>query len=266
MERYSPVIKVMLDSVRKSSRGLVRDFGEIENLQVSRKGPKDFVSSADLRAEKIIIRELQKARPGYSILSEETGLIKGDDKEYRWIIDPLDGTMNFLHGFSFFCSTIALEKTLPNGKTEIIAAVTEAPILRETFWAEKGAGAWLETAEIINSTRLRVGARTKMSDSLLIIGSYSNDIKAGSQLTTSVAAMRCVGSTALALAYTAAGRFDSFVHEGCCPWDIAAGILLMKEATGHVSDSKGKQKMFENKSIVATNCDLHPLVLKKMSK
>jgi myo-inositol-1(or 4)-monophosphatase len=266
MKQYSPIINVMLMAARKSSRGLVRDFGEIENLQVSRKGPKDFVSEADFRAEKILIRELQKAHPDYAILSEESGLIEGSNPEYRWIIDPLDGTTNFLHGFAYFCTTIALERKLANGKREIIAAVTESPILKETFWAEKGQGSWLESAELGGAMRLRVGARSRISDALFGVGSLSTDIKYAGGIASEVAATRCMGSTALALAYVAAGRLDCFVHNGSFPWDIAAGVLLINEAGGSVSDLQGQNKMFETKSIMASNSDLNPLLLKKISE
>lgn len=264
MHTYPPVIKIMLDASRKAARGLVRDFGEVENLQVSKKGAKDFVTSADLRAESVIIRELQKARPGYSILSEEAGYIKGDDEEYCWIIDPLDGTNNFIHAYGFFCINIALEKTLYNGKKEIVAALTEAPILKEIFWAEKGSGAWLETAEVSGAARLRVSARTKTSESLLAIGSFNSDIKNNPAFLNNFMATRCTGSTALALAYTAAGKFDCFIHNGAKPWDIASGVLLINEAKGAVSDISGRQKMFEDNSIFAANSDLHPQVLKKI--
>jgi myo-inositol-1(or 4)-monophosphatase len=263
-EQYSPNIRVMLDAVRKASRGLIRDFGELENLQVSKKGPKDFVSSADLRAEETLIRELKKARPDYSILSEESGYIKGETEEYCWIIDPLDGTTNFLHSYSFFCTTIALQKTQYNGKKEIIAAVTAAPILKEIFWAEKGFGVWLESSEQTGSFKLRVSARDKINESLLAIGSYIRD--SHDELTASVAATRCTGSTALALAYTAAGRFDSFIQNDCYAWDMAAGILFINEAKGAVSDFGGKQDMFASSSIIASNADLHPLILKKIAK
>ncbi|MCE3232942.1 MAG: extragenic suppressor protein SuhB [Rickettsiaceae bacterium] len=266
MKQHSPIITIMLEAVRKSSRGLVRDFGEVENLQVSRKGPGDFVSAADFRSEKILIRELQKAYSEYSILSEESGLIEGTDNEYRWIMDPLDGTTNFLHGLSYFCTTIALEKKYPNGRREIIAAVTESPILQETFWAEKGKGAWLESGHVNGSMRLRVGARTKISEALLAIGSFSTDIKSVSKVSGEAVATRCLGSTALALAYVAAGRLDCFVHSGGYPWDIAAGVLLMTEAGGYVSDFRGTNKMFETRTIVASNSDLNPLLIKKISE
>jgi myo-inositol-1(or 4)-monophosphatase len=265
MKQYSPIINVMLGAVRKSSRGLARDFGEVENLQVSRKGPKDFVSAADIKAESVIIRELQKAHPDYSILSEESGLIEGSNPEYRFIIDPLDGTTNFLHGFAFFCTTIALEKKYPNGKREIIAAVTESPMLKETFWAEKGKGAWLESADLSGSVRLRVGARTKISESLFCIGSLAGDLKYTNAIASDAVATRCLGSTALVLAYVAAGRIDCFVNTGSYPWDFAAGILLISEAGGTVTDFSGQNKIFETKSIVASNGDLNPLLLKKIS-
>lgn len=265
MQQYSPYIKVMLDATRKASRGLARDFGEVENLQVSKKGPKDFVSSADMKAEKTIIYELQKARPEYSILSEEAGAMKGTDADHCWITDPLDGTMNFLHGVSLFCTTIALQKTI-NGKKEIIAAVVESPITKEIFWAEKGKGAWLETGEVSAGIRLRVGARTRLPESLLGVGSVQKDVPAIGALVGQVQGVRCLGSTVLGLAYVAAGRLDGFVHSSCYPWDMAAGILLVREAGGYVSDIKGKDAMFETQTIVATNADLQPLILREMKK
>ncbi|MDA0782573.1 MAG: inositol monophosphatase family protein [Rickettsiales bacterium] len=264
METYPAVVKIMMDAIRKASRRVVRDFYEVENLQVSKKGARDFVTSADLKAESILIAELQKAREGYSILSEEVGFIKGSDEEYCWIIDPIDGTNNFMHGFPYFCITIGLEKKLPNGQREIIAGVTEAPILKETFWAAKGLGAWLETADTNGSTRLRVSSRTKLSESLLSVGSFSTDIKENSDITQEFMATRCIGSTALAIAYTAAGKFDCFIHNGAKPWDIAAGVLLISEAKGVVCDINGKKKMFENNSIIASNADIEPLLMKKL--
>lgn len=259
---YSPLITVMMKAARNASRKLVRDFGEVENLQVSRKGPKDFVTAADLKAEEGIIYELKKARPTYSILSEESGYTEGSEPEYCWIIDPLDGTTNFMHGVSVFCTTIALQKTLPNGKKEIIAALTESPITKELFWAEKGCGAWYESADRAGVFKLKVGGRKNIADALLGVSSFSKEIDYTSNLIEKVCATRCIGSTALSLAYVAAGRFDGFVKRIVNPWDMAAGLLLVKEAGGTVTDWHGRDDMLKDKSIIVANEDLHSVILK----
>lgn len=264
MSQYSPIINTLLKITSIVSSSLIRDFGEVENLQVSRKGAGGFVSTADLKAEKIIIKELQRAYPDYSILSEEVGFIKGSDPEYRWIVDPLDGTTNFLHGFPLFCTTIALERTLPNRKTEIIAAVTRCPATGETFWAEKGSGAWLERDDRSGGERLRIAARTKLNTALLAIGSCKNDTEIIQKLTYDVAAIRSLGATALGLAYVAAGRMDCFVQSNVETWDMAAGVLLISEAGGYVSDMKDKKDMFKSRSIVAANDDIHREIFKKL--
>jgi len=261
MTQYSSNITVMLKAARCASRKLIRDFGEVENLQVSRKGPKDFVTAADLRAEKEIVNSLQYARPEYPILAEESGLIAGSDKRFRWLVDPLDGTTNFMHGMPMFSITIALEEILPNGKSEIVAAVTDSPIYKETFWAEKGNGAWLESGDRNGSQRLRVSNRKKLIDSLLCVGSISKDLS-DNNLVAEFSAVRCIGSTALGLAYTAAGRFDCFLQKSAQAWDYGAGILLVKEAGGTVTDINGKDKMLQDKSIIATNEELHAHVSK----
>lgn len=265
MTIYSPVMTIMLKAVRRATRALVRDFGELENLQVSKKGTKDFVSAADLKAEKMLIEDLKKARPGFGFLTEETGEIPGTDETHRWIIDPLDGTINFLHGNHLFCSTIALEKTNYNGSKEIIACVTESPITKEIFWAEKGVGAWVEY-ENSSSRRLRVSNRTKFNDSLFCLGSLNSDIPIAAKLAPQASGVRAIGSTALALAYTAAGTFDGFMQEKINYWDIAAGILLVKEAGGVVSTFDDKNTFQNRTSIVAANDEMHRVLLQEIKK
>jgi myo-inositol-1(or 4)-monophosphatase len=263
MPQYSATMNVMLTAARKAARGLIRDFGEVQNLQVSKKGAHDFTTEADLRSEKIIVDELKRARPAYGFLLEEGGVIEGTDPVYRWIIDPLDGTTNFLHGIPFFCISIALEKTLATGKKEIVAAVIYAPLLRETFWAEKGAGAWLEKemASLSNQDRLRVSGRKNKEEALVLIGGLAHggmlQQQRVSSVTATAAGLRDLGSSALSLAYIAAGRGDVFFQTGEHAWDIAAGILLILEAGGTVTEIAGGDAMLETGDILATNSLLH---------
>lgn len=272
MQIYSPTITVMLKAARKAARGLMKDFGEVEHLQVSRKGPADFVSQADKRAEEVIISELQQARPGYSILAEESGLTKGDDPDHRWIIDPLDGTTNFLHGMPFFCIAIALEKQVYVGKKEIVAAVVEAPALKETYWAERGAGAWLERSDGARNAggRLRVASRKNMEDALVAVGCAQFGGKDQHQMVDSlkgkVAGIRAMGAGVLELAYVAAGRSDIYFQHGEKPWDIAAGALLVREAGGYITDFKGKDNtLLEKGDVLAANDKLHGVFLKQFA-
>ncbi|MCD6034342.1 MAG: inositol monophosphatase [Rickettsiales bacterium] len=258
MPNYSPIITVMLKAAHKAARGLVRDFGEVENLQVSRKGPKDFVSEADLRAEQTLVEDLQFARPGYSFLVEESGEIPGDNKEYRWIIDPLDGTMNFLHGIPQFATAIALEKKDASGKSEIIAAVAHAPILKETYWAEKGKGAFVTNER--GEERLRVANRRTLDNSLLATGSFHPERPLIVTLAPHMSGIRASGSSVLDLAYTAAGRYDVFAHKNAYAWDYATGILLVREAGGMVTDFSNQYGMLEKREILASNDALHPKV------
>lgn len=251
----------MLKAVRRATKALIRDFGELENLQVSRKGTKDFVSAADMKAEKILIEELQKARPKIGFLTEETGEIPGEDESHRWIIDPLDGTINFLHGNSMFCTTVALERKNPNGTREIIACVTEAPILKESYWAEKGMGAWVER-ENGSSSRMRVSARKNFNDSLFCLGSLNTDIPSATILAPQASGVRVIGSTAMALAYTAAGSFDGFMQSKTNYWDIAAGILLVKEAGGLATNFQDKNNFENSPSIIAANDAIHGTLVK----
>ncbi len=250
MSRPSPTVTVMMDAARAAGRRLIRDFGEVENLQVSRKGPADFVSAADKKAEEIIRKALEKARPGYGFLLEEGGEVQGSDKTHRFIVDPLDGTLNFLHGIPHFAISIGLERD-----SKLRAGVVFDPMRNEMFWAEEGTGAWLETK------RLRVGARRKLTEAVVTTGIPQLGVNGGekfldelARVRTEVAAVRRFGSAALDLAWVAAGRFDGFWERGLSPWDIAAGFVLMQEAGGMVIglDKSGPFKG----SFVAANTSL----------
>lgn len=246
----SPHLNVMCNAAFKAARGLVRDFGEVENLQISRKGPGDFVSIADKKAEDILYQELKKARPTYGFIMEESGTVQGED-EHTWIIDPLNGTTNFLHGFPHFAISIGLQK----GK-DLIAGVIYDPIKDEMFFGEKGGGAFL------NDKRLRVSNRHHLADALLATGlpSLGDPVEkrmqfqqASQKVSTVVADIRLLGSAALNLAYVAAGRFEGYWEYGVQPWDLAAGIVLVREAGGYVCDLNDGQNFFETKTILATN-------------
>lgn len=250
MSRPSPTVTVMMDAARAAGRRLIRDFGEVENLQVSRKGPADFVSAADKKSEEIIRKALEKARPGYGFLLEEGGEVIGSDKTHRFIIDPLDGTLNFLHGIPHFAISIGLER---EGKLR--SGVVFDPMRNEMFWAEDGEGAWLE------NKRLRVGARRKLTDAVVTTGIPQLGVNGGerfldelARVRTEVAAVRRFGSAALDLAWVAAGRFDGFWERGLSPWDVAAGFVLMQEAGGMVI-GLDKSDPFKG-SFVAANTSL----------
>ncbi|MBI5164786.1 MAG: inositol monophosphatase [Magnetospirillum sp.] len=254
----SATLNVMMGAARKAARNLVRDFGEVENLQVSMKGPGDFVSSADLKAEKTLRAELKKARPNFGFLLEEGGIVAGDDKSHRWIIDPIDGTTNFLHGIPHFAISIGLERD-----GEMIAGIIYEPIRDEMFHAEKGAGAFL------NERRLRVSARRNLDDAVLATGiphrgrpGHALFLKEVAAVMAAVSGVRRQGSAALDLAYVAAGRCDGYWESGIKPWDIAAGIVLVREAGGYVSDFDGKGDMMACGDIVAANTHLHQPLLK----
>jgi myo-inositol-1(or 4)-monophosphatase len=249
----SAAINVMTGAARKAARGLLRDFGEVEQLQVSKKGPGDFVSAADLRVEKILRQELQKARPDYGFLLEESGVIEGNDRHNVWVIDPLDGTTNFLHGIPHFAISIGLVRD-----GEPIAGVIYQPLTDEMFWAEKGNGSF------VNERRLRVSARNKMEDAVIATGIPHHGrpepqrfLRQLPLVMAATAGVRRFGSAALDLAYVAAGRCDGFWEIGLKSWDIAAGIILVKEAGGYVSDLEGGHNMLESGNILAANDHLH---------
>jgi myo-inositol-1(or 4)-monophosphatase len=249
----SPTINVMAAAALKASRGLIRDFGEVEQLQVSIKGPGDFVSTADLKAERTLKTELSRARPGYGLLLEEGGASAGSDPRHRWIVDPLDGTTNFLHGIPHFSISIALERD-----GEIVAGVVYDPTRNEMFAAEKGTGAYL------NDRRLRVSARRQIGEAVIATGlplrgkpKHENYLSTFAAVMAATAGVRCFGSAALDLAYVAAGRYDGFWEFGLSPWDIAAGLLIVREAGGYVSDLAGGHEMMASGDILAANDHLH---------
>ncbi len=261
MAKRSALLNVMAAAASKAARGLVRDFGEIDNLQVSRKGTGDFVSAADRKAEKVIVRELSKARPKYGFLLEESGVIVGSDTSNRWIVDPLDGTTNLLHGIAHFSVSIALERD-----GELAAGIVYEPVNDQMFWAENGQGAYL------NGRRIRVSGRRALDESLFATdipyAGKKNHARYLAQLrdVMAVAAgVRRFGSAALDLAYVAAGRYEGFWEMGLHPWDIAAGIVLVREAGGFASDFEGRDRMLQTGEIVAANDHAHAALLKMLA-
>jgi myo-inositol-1(or 4)-monophosphatase len=247
-------ITVMTQAVLKAARPLVRDFGEVENLQVSIKGPGDFVSAADRRAEQTLRRELTRARPRFGFLLEETGVVGGDDRDHRWIVDPLDGTTNFLHGVPHFAVSVALER-----RGELVAGVIYDPIKDEMFCAEKGAGAYL------NDRRLRVSGRSDLASCLIATGipvlnwrgrerGFARQLD---RVSGEVAGIRRLGTASLDLAYVAAGRFDGFWEFGLKPWDMAAGIVLVREAGGLVDRLEGGNDLLAEGTFTASNHSIH---------
>lgn len=236
----SALTNVMSGAAIKAGKGLIRDFSEVDKLQISRKGTSNFVTKSDIRTEKLLHSELAKARPGYGFLMEETGEIPGSDPHYRWIIDPLDGTSNFIHAIPYFCISIALEKRDANGGSEIVAGCIYDPISNELFTAEKGKGAF------VNNRKLLVSNRDKLEDAMLVTGGLRGAHKESyhTSLTHVIescgATMRIFGATALDLAHLAAGRIDACWYYSLKPWDIAAGILMITEAGGTVADLNGQ--------------------------
>lgn len=246
----SALLNVMVQAATKAGRSLAKDFGEVENLQVSVKGPADFVSNADKRAEEIVFNELQKARPTYSFLGEEGTEVKGTDGQHRWIVDPLDGTTNFLHGIPMFACAIALERN-----NEIVASVIYNPAMEELFTAEKGGGAWLNDRK-----RLRVANRKHLADAVVVTGINSRgraldvlQLKQMAQVVPAVSGIRRTGSASTDLAWLAAGRFDGYWEAGLAPWDVAPGWLMVREAGGAVSDYAGTPGSIWNGQVIAGN-------------
>ena len=249
MANRSANITVMVQAAYKAARALVRDFGEVENLQVSKKGPGDFVTAADIKAEKVLRHELRRARPKFGFLLEESGTVEGADASRRWIVDPLDGTLNFLHGIPHFAISIALEQD-----GEIVAGVVYDPLRDELFHAEKGGGAFH------NDRRMRVSSRGRLAEAVFATGipwtgraGHGEYLAQLARVMESIAGVRRMGSAALDLAYVAAGRFDGFWEPALAPWDIAAGILLVRESGGFVSDFAGRPVAFESGDIIAAN-------------
>jgi myo-inositol-1(or 4)-monophosphatase len=256
--RRSANVEMMVRAVMKAARGLVRDFGEVEQLQVSRKGPADFVSNADRRAEKILKDELKRARPEFGFLMEESGEEVGSQPQNRWIVDPLDGTTNFLHGLPHFAISVGLEQF-----GEITAGVIFDPLRDELFWADKGSGAY------INDRRLRVSARTSLDQALVGCGLPVQSWKGRKMgftaqmnaMADQVAGLRRLGTASLDLAWIAAGRQDAFWEYGLKPWDIAAGILILREAGGRIGKLDGDEDLLGEGTIVAANSALYDKVV-----
>ena len=258
MVSHSGLITVMDRAVRKAAPRLRRDFGEVAQLQVSRKGPADFVSMADKRSEATLVDELRYARPDWGFLLEEGGEVAGNPDKPRWIIDPLDGTSNFLHGIPHFAISIAVEEKRPDGRPEITHGMIYQPLTDESFWAEKGRGAWL------TDRRLRVSARRDLADAVLGTGvphlgrsDSERWAKIYAAIGPEVSGIRRFGSAALDLAWVAAGRMDGFWEDDLDTWDTAAGLLLVKEAGGFVTDYRGQDQMFQRRQYLAANGDLH---------
>ena len=260
MITHSALIKVMIDAARKAGRALARDFGEVAELQVSRKGAADYVSAADLKSEQTIFEELSKARPGYGFLAEERGMIEGTDKTHTWIVDPLDGTTNFLHAMPHFAINIALQR-----EGQIVAGVTYNPANADLFWAERGRGAYL------NDRRLRVAARTKFDEAVFATGipflghgQHGRFLKELHQISQRVSGVRRFGAAALDLAWVAAGRFDGYWERDLNAWDIAAGILMVTEAGGTVTDADGGVDPLLTGSVCVANAELHGPLLERL--
>ncbi|MFQ5564190.1 MAG: inositol monophosphatase family protein [Parvularculaceae bacterium] len=253
MTHASAVMTVMINAARKAARGLRRDFGELEALQVSKKGAADFVSAADLRAEQVLFEELSKGRPKYGFVMEERGEIEGADNSNRFVVDPLDGTTNFLHGLPQFAISVALERD-----RQPYAGVIYNPATDEMFWAEKGEGAFL------NDRRIRVSSRGALTACLFACGlpfrgrpGRADALSEAGRVLAETAGVRRFGSAALDLAFVAAGRFDAFWERALNPWDVAAGIILVREAGGYVSEIDGGPKPLTAGSILAANPEIY---------
>ena len=267
MPRLSAHMTVMQAAAQRAAKRLVRDFNEVENLQVSVKGPGDFVSQADLRAEASLREDLAKARPGYALLMEESGASGSEKWAWRWVVDPLDGTTNFLHGIPHWAISIGLERRLPEGGAEVVAAVVYAPVANEMFWAEKGTGAY------VNDKRLRVSARRELKDAVFATGVPFAATTAAHRMAFArtlgslmprIAGVRRFGAAALDLCWTAAGRYDGYWEFGIKPWDIAAGMLIVREAGGYATDAEGRDVLAG--VVVAANPHLHPRLLEVVNE
>jgi myo-inositol-1(or 4)-monophosphatase len=260
--RLSPVMTIMQNAVARASKRLLRDFAEVEQLQVSVKGPGDFVSQADLRAEASLREDLGKARPGYAFLMEESGFSGSENWTWRWVIDPLDGTLNFLHGVPHWSISVGLERRQDDGGSEVVAGVVYAPATDEMFWAEKGTGAF------VNERRLRVSARREPSEALVATGipfagtaaplrlAFARSL---GSLMPQVAGIRRLGSAALDLVWVAAGRFDGFYEMRLKPWDMAAGLVIVREAGGYATAPDGGDPRVVG-DVVAANPHLHKML------
>lgn len=259
----SALMNVMTAAVIKAGRGLKRDFGEIENLQVSVKGPGDFVTAADRRSEKTLFEELGKARPGYGFVMEEGGVVDGTDKSHTWHIDPLDGTTNFLHGLPIFAVSVGLER-----EGSLVAGVVYNPVTDDMFFAERGQGAYL------NNRRLRVAARRDIAEALVGCGIPALGKAAAhplfkaefAEVMARAGVLRRLGAAALDLAFVASGNYDAYWERGLRSWDVAAGVLLVREAGGFVSDADGGGDLLGAGSICAGNETMHRQLLDILRK
>jgi myo-inositol-1(or 4)-monophosphatase len=265
--RLSAHMTVMQNAAQRAAKRLLRDFAEVEQLQVSVKGPGDFVSQADLRAEQSLRDDLAKARPGYAFLMEESGASGAENWTWRWVVDPLDGTTNFLHGIPHWAISIGLERRKDDGTTEMMAGMVYSPTNDEMFWSEKGIGAFL------NERRLRVSGRRDMKEAVFATGipfaavTPRNRLAFARTLATlmpQVAGIRRFGAAALDLAWVAAGRFDGYWELGVKPWDVAAGLLMVREAGGFTADVAGGDPQ-ETGDVIATNPHLHPQLLEAVA-
>jgi myo-inositol-1(or 4)-monophosphatase len=256
--RLSPALNVVVAAVQKAGRRLLRDFGEVEQLQVSVKGPGDFVSQADTRAEETLRQELLRARPNFAFLMEESGVSGREDWEWRWVVDPLDGTTNFLHGMPHWAISVGVEKRIAPDRTELMAGVIYSPAQDELFWAEKGAGAFL------NDRRLRVSGRRILTEAVFATGIPFAGVARKAEFSAilslimpQVAGVRRFGSAALDLAWTAAGRYDGYWELGIKPWDMAAGLVILREAGGFATDPEGREP-YPSGDVVVGNPILQP--------
>ena len=265
IESLSPNLNIMVRAARRAGSRMIRDFGEVTNLQVSRKGPGDFVTNADMMAEKTLIELLSEARPDYGIISEESGKIQAqNDSPFTWIIDPIDGTINFLHAISFFAVSIALAH-----KGDIIAGVVYNPITNHMYYAEKGKGAFLMTPT--GNFRLRVSGRNNISDTLIASNAFTTpkNAKVMPRFTKGVSSVRYTGSAALSLAMVAAGQLDAYIATQLKVWDVAAGMLLVNEAGGVITDFNGSQKsddIIKTQEMIATTRNLKSVFLEKLKE
>lgn len=262
---HSALINVMTEAAIKAGRGLLRDFSEVDQLQISRKGTANFVTKSDIRTEKALVKELQKARPDFGYLLEEGGEIPGKDKSMRFVIDPLDGTSNFIHAVPYFCISIGLEKRHADGRSEILAGVIYDPIHNEVFSAEKGKGAF------VGNRKLTVSNREKIDEAMLVTGGLRTIEDSAQHSLTKVvsecgATVRVFGATALDLAYLAAGRIDACWYYSLKPWDVAAGMLLVQEAGGHISDMNGEPFTMNSSTMFAANRSLSQPIQKLLHK
>lgn len=267
MSGMSAIMGTMQNAARKASRGLLRDFGEVEGLQISRKGPADFVSRADKKAEEIIHEQLSYARPGYGFLMEESGEIEGTDKSHRFIVDPLDGTTNFLHGIPHFAISIALEREIDGNPPELVAGLVYNPVTDDMWFAEKGRGAYINDGTRGGADRrLRPAKRTDFSECIFATGvpfkgkpGHGKFLKELHQVMGTSAGVRRFGAASLDLAHTAAGRYDGFWERGLAPWDIAAGIVIAREAGLSVESLSGGD-VLETGDIITANETILPLL------